>query len=474
MIQEREILMRGYVTPLDFDAADDTAAIQCAVDFGAKRHLRVVIPAYNPRTDGSVWEIARAVRLHTGSSITIDNCTLRQTDECMENIFRNSNKGTDVGFTPEGRQSDITITGLGDAVLDGAKHNGLCERVSMKDGYPHVTENSPINFLNVARVRIENLRIVRQRYWGMTFHYCSDVRISGIDFYGVNENLNSDGIDLRTGCSDFVIENITGITEDDTIALTNLRSIYDERMQGFDDSIHDVVIRNVCSATPRGIIRLLNHYGKKIYNVTVENIMESMPFDRCDPRVQNTAALEPISFDYQAGSLVRIGESAYYRSPEDAAKLGEMHNITVRNLFGHARMGVRVSCALCDADFDNIHVVGDGGTALYFGEGVYRRITASHLTYAPNNIPHPIIDNRKESSYNKLHSKETYPDREVCAVYFKEADTANLYISDIDAGKNLTAVFGGYGKVLAKVCRVTRQDEAVPMLLGNGLALEIE
>ncbi len=466
----KTILLRGFVSPLDFECDTDSAAIQAAVDFGAKYNVKVVIPSYNPRTDSNVWDIDRAIRLHTGSTVVIDGATLRQVDGMMENIFRNSNKGTDLGYTREGRQYDINIIGVGNATLDGGKHNGLSEATHSKNGLPHVTENSPINLLNVERVKISGLRIVNQRYWGMTFHYSSWVTVSNIDFCGMNASLNSDGIDLRCGCSDFIVENITGYTDDDTIALTCLRSIYDDKMPGFDSSIHNVIVRNVIASSPRGLVRVLNHYGKKVYNIVIENILESMPSDPLDERFVKFAPVKgPDGREYRVGSAVRIGESAYYREDEsNRAVYGDTHNITVRNVFGRMRMGVRISCTLCDSTIDGVNVVGDGGTAVYFAEGDFRRVTVANVNYAANSSQNPVDDNRREGAYNFIPNAKVEPDRKAAAVYFKDVDASDLVFRGLNVGSRVTSVFGGSGRVKATAYDIVRQSEDVPMFDFDG------
>ena len=49
-------------------------------------------------------------------------------------------------------------------------------------------------------------------------------------------------------------------------------------------------------------------------------------------------------------------------------------------------------------------------------------------------------------------------------VYFQDANIENLRMEGITAGKNLDAVFGGYGNVQLRARDVLRQDESVPML----------
>ena len=68
---------------------DDAAMIQAAVDEAAKTGATVMIPRHNDRTGKDIWVLPRAVLLHTGSAIVLDNCMLMQADESIDNIFRN-------------------------------------------------------------------------------------------------------------------------------------------------------------------------------------------------------------------------------------------------------------------------------------------------------------------------------------------------------------------------------------------------
>ena len=77
--------------------SDDAAMIQAAVDAARESGASVVIPRHNERTGKDFWDLPRAVLLYSGSSILLDNCFLRQADESVDNIFRNS-----VCRTPEG------------------------------------------------------------------------------------------------------------------------------------------------------------------------------------------------------------------------------------------------------------------------------------------------------------------------------------------------------------------------------------
>lgn len=444
---------------------DDSAMIQAAVDAAKETGETVVIPRVNERTGLCLWNIERAIRLHSGSVVCLDNCILRQADDIFDNIFVNSNLDKPESFTREGRQYDIKIYGLGNALLDGGVHNGKTENTQKGEGNKSVLYNSMFNFVNTERVQIKNIRVVNQRYWAIVFHYSSNCTVSDIDFYAPQIAPNQDGIDLRTGCSHFLIENIRGCTGDDTIALTCLKSKFDDGMKeaGFDDAIHHVIIRNVMSRTPCALVRLLNHGGKLLYDIIIENVMELTESDSVQERDKEYISLHPESDKLRVGACVRIGENFYYKDGEKA-KLSDTYNVTVRNIVGRMRTGIRVNCALNNAVFDNIQVFGNGGTGVYFGEGHVRNIRVSNIGYSMCHSPRPNDDNRAENHFNMGPGLlEPVTDRKVCAVYFKETLAENITFNNIHATDKLTAVFGGNGKVSMKAENVILESTDTPL-----------
>jgi len=457
--------------------SDDSAMIQAAVDAAAETGDEVIIPRYNARTGENIWNISRAIRLHTGSSVCLDCCHLRQADGVYQNIFINSNHGTPLGYTREGRQYDIRIYGRGNALLDGGIHNGLREHNHNRDGLPHIEYNSMFNFLNVERLRVENLRIINHRYWAFVHTYCAHGRISNIDFYVPVQRMNQDGINLRSGCSHFIIENVTGCNGDDTVALTNLISRHDAPMAaaGYDTSIHNVIIRNIQAPSMHSLLRLLCHYGKKIYNIVAENIMED-----CESEYANKPGYVPVHPEMdslRSGACVRIGGEAYFGGvAENRAKCTDMYNITIRNVVAQGRVAIKADSGLCGALFDNIRVYGQGGSAVHFGDGEIRNVVISNVIYPANVMPNAADDNRREGPWSKLSEKDLteLPDREICAIYFKNVKAENIVVNNLMAGEHLTAVFGGNGEAKVKASNVIRYAEKTPLNIGGQICVDMQ
>ena len=183
---------------------------------------------------------------------------------------------------------------------------------------------------------------------------CARGHVHDIVFADTNLNRNQDGIDVRKGCHDIVIENISGVTGDDTVALTGLRRPKDAprrttsrklpiQIGGWwptdDDDIHDITIRNVRarSAGGDGVIRLLTQDGIKMYNIVVSNVVDT------------TSGSQK-----RAQATIRIGDVNYWTIKRN--ELGEMHHVTVTDVDAKGRVGVWIKGPLADSAVTNIRV----------------------------------------------------------------------------------------------------------------------
>lgn len=464
---------------------DDSAMIQAAVDAAGKSGEKVRIPRYNERTGKNIWTITKTVNLYTGSVICLDNCHLRLADGMFGNMFKNSNGREEAAKTLSGRQYDIHIYGVGNAMLDGGNHNGLIETNAAEKGLPMIL-NTMIHFHNAERIIIENLTMVSQRWWGITFHYCSDVRISNIRYRTLCTAPNSDGIDLRTGCNGFVIENISGYTQDDTVALTNLRNLFDEKMRvtDLDDSIHNVVIRNITAKTPCASVRLLNHARKKLYNVMIENVQQYCEFDPADKTTTAKENRIPFSKDYNYGSTatdaqedkywqvfgknmsvaVRIGENTYFGDNIDnRAKPGEMYNIVVRNVQAQGAYAVGIAATLIDSTIENVKLYGEGISPIHFGPGEFKNIVFRDIGYST------AFTIRENSYPNQFAEDPNYGYDDIAAVYFNGSKASDLRFDGVYVPQYANSVFSGRNcDVRLKACNIDKGNH-VQMIGSKGI-----
>ena len=317
--------------------------------------------------EGGRYEIEKAILIPSDFYLVLDNCYLRMADNTFCNMFNNQNCHTEIGGTVEGTDRNIVIEGKGNVIIDGGEYNGLSEKNYSKDGNPHITVNNILLFRNVDGFRISGLHIRNQRYWALNFYYCRNGRINNIDFLSDYTNIdengvrtpyltlenydnvyikNSDGIDLRVGCHDIIIENITGFTEDDTVALTGVSKGDDHKLfnqvEGLSSDMYNIIIRNIQSSAYWSNVRLLAQGGIKMYNILVDGIVDTS---------------QDSKYMLRGASAIRIGDFRMYgyRQPTE----DEFYNITVRNVYSRAEHVIRLAGVMGKCVFDNINGYGD-------------------------------------------------------------------------------------------------------------------
>ena len=348
------------------------AAIQRLIDEACTSGLRAV-------TVTGLYEIEQTILIPSDFTLTLMNCHLRMKDGTFCNMFTNAACRTERGRTAEGADRNIVVEGVGRAILDGGEYNGLSESTHGKNGLPHISFNNVLLFANVDGFTVRNLHVRNQRWWALNFVACRNGRISDVDFladysyrlpdgtrrfglgkraYGSAECVgddfdykyilvkNADGIDLRSGCHDIIIENITGFTEDDTIALTALcgstEALYG--VKDMDRDIYNVVIRNVVSSAFCANVRLLNQSGVRLYNILVDGVYDSS---------KNSPYMG------RGGSGVRLGDVNLYGTRH--ATPDETFNITIRNVCSRAGAALRLAGAMKDCRFENIRAFDGAG-----------------------------------------------------------------------------------------------------------------
>ena len=333
-------------------------------------HIRALISA--AVADGSrraivrgAYEIAEAVKIPSDFELVLEDCHLRMADGVYDNMFVNEHHGTELGMSEAGRDHGISIIGRGEAILDGGNYNGLSERNHSRDGMPPIWKNNLILLTNAEDIRITGIACHNQRWWAICFIACARGYLSDIDFRSSDIGIdsegreyhglkrakydevlvkNSDGIDLRAGCHDFVIENITGFTEDDTVALTGLVGALELALmpRWAAPDIHHVTIKNVRSAAFCTNVRLLNQGDVSLHDITIDGV-----YDTSD------------TLPYLDHGLytVRIGDTRMYGTRHATAD--ETYNITVKNVRGGGDYVISLAGEIGNLVLENIEAIGD-------------------------------------------------------------------------------------------------------------------
>ena len=285
-------------------------------------------------------EIDEAIRLPSNFTLILENAHLRMADGVFSNMFVNANHGTDEGRTKAGTDVNINIIGRGKAILDGGKYNGLSEKNHSQNGLPPIWKNNLILFTNVDGFKISDITCRNQRWWALNFVYCSNGYLGNIDFcandtaidsdgneyHGLKREKydevlvkNADGIDLRQGCHDILIENITGFTEDDSVALTGLNGKLERTfaVEELPSDICRVEIKNIRTAAYCTNVRLLNQGDVKLHDIMIDGVYDMG---------RKSQYMDSGIF------AVRIGDTRLYGTRH--ATKDETYNITVKNVRG--------------------------------------------------------------------------------------------------------------------------------------------
>jgi len=321
--------------------------------------------------DTQDWIIDRAIRLPSHTELIIDDCTLKLADNVFDNIIRSAGINPDPD-NPNGiclsveLVKNLKIIGLNKAVIEGADHpftaanpkTGVSEEwVGDYFGWRTVG----ILLSNVSHYKIAGLTIQKTHCWAISQDTgCRYGHLHDLVFNTCVKN--GDGINFRNGSSHSLVENISGTTSDDTVACTALnaslakiasmddsRYIWSMQTMGFPEvnsdteeaDIHDITIRNVTSTGRHHTVILLTT-SPKIYNITIENVIEKAPSNR-------TACVN-----------IYTGYGIGYKN-------GNFHNITVRNVESlGAKYAVMVNVAVKDVLFENIRQHRNDGVVHQF------------------------------------------------------------------------------------------------------------
>lgn len=334
----------NYISANDerFLSLSDADSVQAAVNMAKETNVsKVVIERINKRTNNPEWIFEKAVLLPSDIEIILDNCYIKQADGIFDNVFRNENFYAENTNEKEAQQKNIIIRGIGNAVIDGGNPNGLVEKTSEKDGYPHIRCNNTILLHNICDFLIDNITIKNQRWWGINLIFAQNGRLSNLKFFALNNIPNQDGIDLRLGCSDIIIENIFGQGGDDLVALSGFKGGAEKGglyVKWRKDDICNIIIRNVVGTSVRhAIVALRNQDGIKLHDITIDS-------------VHDTSHNEGDNNPY---GVIRIGNKRY--STHRFSRLGETTRIFVSNIHSYNQYAVIVNVTLTDSVFKNIY-----------------------------------------------------------------------------------------------------------------------
>lgn len=371
-----------------FACGDDNETIKRAIENREPDGIVVIQPRRSEvEPERDYWLLDQAILLPENTTVILQNCTIKLSDKCRDNFFRSANCGIGIPY-PE-RIRNIHIRGEGMCTLLGADHPravgdggkilanpcpyrpediralGKWEPAQWHD-YSYGTDAGKegesqfgdwrgigVLLANVEHFSIENLRIVDSHGWGISLEACAHGRVSRIEFSaymykmidGMLSNMeNQDGIDIRNGCHDIVISDISGCTGDDLIALTAVANhnflpggsmrtthVMHNDWSKRERDIYNIVIRNVVGYSNLcWTVRLLAAYSV-IHDVVIDGVINTGP-DYCG-----------------AGILIGEPDGAYGKNLPDSIR-----NITISNVISGGVKVIQLDGYLTDSVITNV------------------------------------------------------------------------------------------------------------------------
>lgn len=430
--------MKQYYTPNcpECMGSTDSQSIQNAItkakETGANK---VVIPRINERTNTAEWIVEKAILLPDDIQVVLDNCYMKQAEGIFDNMFRNENFYKNESLVSV-QQHNIHITGMGNAVLDGGVHNGLIQE-KRRDDEPPIHVNNTIFLHNVDGFSITGIKIVQQRFWAIHVVYSSNGLFRDIDFWCNSDFPNRDGIDIRKGCHDMVIENIRGICEDDVIALSAFHGRLSLQHPAYiipdrNPDIYNIYIHNIMACSIRyATVAIRNLDGIKLYNVTVDGVTD----------ISDGVNQKP-------NTIIRFGQKAYARIRP--SRVGETSRIFVNNIHVSHGIGIMLNLPLSDSKFSNIFCGPESSSAVstsarsrYFKPGgTLRNVEFDGIYVDPENksedpvLEFLIADNFETTNlfYKTMPFDEKDFFENVTFRNFHPGRTENVVVSEYDGG----------------------------------------
>ncbi len=399
----------GLITPNHFEGSD-IERIQSAIHAAKGKSNKVVIPGWN-NNGSNIWSVDSAILLPSNMTVVLDNCTIKLSDRCRDNMFRSDNVG--IGITNPEWNNNISIIGVGDVNLYGADNpratGDASKRLSLtpvedrkrekvynisygtdagKEGKKQTSDwrNIMILMAYVNRVNLRNINIHNPHGWSISFERTWNADISDIRFNnpgiciinGQNRRtLNPDGINLRQGCKNFRIDNISGYIEEDCIAITSLDNdesqhfngklnstmITSTKWSGPEDDTEQVFISNIYTGVTG--VAIYASGSASIHNIYINGVTGGLSRGIEDPTIKY--------------NTIHIGTCHY----GELSEAGKLRDIYAMNISGAGRTLINIDAPVVNCYFMN-GIQRNGNDVITYSDRVKGKTSNVVLTNVVN------------------------------------------------------------------------------------------
>ncbi len=370
-----------YINPNQFEGATQFERINNAISFLELRGGGILELATDtvstPETN--IWVVPSALLLPSGIELRLNHAKLKLADGVFDNIVRSkgiivdpSNPYNIALRLDETNNIKITGSGIDSAFIEGPDF-------PYKAPHP-ILGGAPIEWIgdyfgwrtvgillaNTKNYELSGFTMRKTTCWAISQeHGCQNMHLHDINFDTTVKN--GDGIDFRKGCSQGLVERITGSTSDDTIALTALLNFAESYPSGnyvfpmqvggdadnpLGNDIYNIKINVTTSKSLHNQVRLLATGGSKMHGIYVDN-------------TEDTGVI---------GATQVVVSTGGYGKP---GVLGDMYNIFVNGIVSNfSTMPLRVSAPLKNARFNFIRQFNANGS-LYTLDSNYPLVDVS-------------------------------------------------------------------------------------------------
>ncbi|MFL9834994.1 glycoside hydrolase family protein [Chryseobacterium terrae] len=356
----------------DFVTGTQTERLKDAIAFIKKMGKGVLELTKDTITDSFVWSMSEALTMPSNFTLLIrDGVTLRKQDGIFDNLLRNDGIVPNPA-APYGRVSALNKNENIHIILeDTAYINDL----DVPKNAPHpITGGTPVDwhrdyfgwrgitllFANCKNYCVKGGNFNKGRMWMISNESgCENFVYDAIDFRTAISN--GDGIDMRMGCKNFIIKNITGVVVDDLVAMTCLNNSYelDLPMQAggqfyrqndtYQPTIENGIIYNIEGMSVNHLcIVLVSGTGTKINNIRIGKLNQV-------PSIAPT--MSPIN------SVLEVF-TGYY---QPYSSMGAMTNIYVNDVTNRKSPwgALRLDVPIKDSHFNKLNSISTIPTVSY-------------------------------------------------------------------------------------------------------------
>lgn len=362
-------------------AGTQTERVKLAVAAIKTAGAGVLELGYDTVAATGVWTLTEAIALPSHCWVWINNSTVKQADGTFDNIFRNDGIVLN-GAAPYGAPTAVNAntniriygSGMDSAFVEGPTvpknaappvGGAAVDWVGDRFGWRGIG----ILFANCTHTHISDLHISKTIMWAISHERTSNFTCRYIKFN--TTRTNGDGVDVRLGCHDGLIEHIYGLTKDDSIALTAIKNYvsgaayYPYQATGVNDSapwnyagscdISNVTVRHIYTQSSiANMVRVLWSGGSKIHDISVNNIMES-------------------HYPVGTGAMVQLGND--YGT---AAAISDADNIHVSDIDSNVHVyPIRIHGRMQNSSFSGVRQFASAGNLVVYLANTY--LTAAQI-----------------------------------------------------------------------------------------------